>query len=73
MIPAAPDLIPEGDWKKVPGGVCAAKGFKATGELLVTLHAPCHVAGLPGNLDSYHRQDAVFPTILTFQSAEIHC
>jgi glutamate N-acetyltransferase/amino-acid N-acetyltransferase len=31
-IPAVPDLIPDGPWKKVPGGVCAAKGFKATGE-----------------------------------------
>jgi glutamate N-acetyltransferase / amino-acid N-acetyltransferase len=30
-IPAAPDLIPDGPWKKVEGGVCAAKGFKATG------------------------------------------
>lgn len=30
-IPAVPDLIPDGPWKKVPGGVCAAKGFKATG------------------------------------------
>jgi hypothetical protein len=30
-IPAAPDLIPDGPWKKVDGGVCAAKGFKATG------------------------------------------
>lgn len=34
QIPAAPDLIPEGPWKKVEGGVCAAKGFKATGTLL---------------------------------------
>jgi glutamate N-acetyltransferase/amino-acid N-acetyltransferase len=32
-IPAVPDLIPEGPWAKVPGGVCAAKGFKATGGL----------------------------------------
>lgn len=31
QIPAAPDLIPDGPWKKVEGGVCAAKGFKATG------------------------------------------
>nr|QKY14863.1 arginine biosynthesis bifunctional (ARGJ) [Polytomella parva] len=30
-IPSAPDLIPNGEWKKVDGGVCAAKGFKATG------------------------------------------
>jgi glutamate N-acetyltransferase/amino-acid N-acetyltransferase len=30
-IPAVPDLIPDGPWAKVPGGVCAAKGFKATG------------------------------------------
>lgn len=30
-IPASPDLVPEGPWKKVDGGVCAAKGFKATG------------------------------------------
>ncbi len=32
VIPAAPDLIPDGPWEKVEGGVCAAKGFKATGE-----------------------------------------
>lgn len=32
LIPAAPDLIPDGPWAKVEGGVCAAKGFKATGE-----------------------------------------
>lgn len=31
QIPAVPDLIPDGPWAKVPGGVCAAKGFKATG------------------------------------------
>lgn len=30
-IPGVPDLIPEGPWKKVAGGVCAAAGFKATG------------------------------------------
>jgi len=31
-IPAAPDLIPDGDWVKVPGGnITTAKGFKATG------------------------------------------
>lgn len=31
-IPAAPDLIPDGPWQKVPGGgVTAAKGFLATG------------------------------------------
>lgn len=30
-IPATPDLIPDGPWKKVGGGVCAAKGFTATG------------------------------------------
>lgn len=31
-IPGAPDLIPDGDWIKLPGGnVCSAKGFKATG------------------------------------------
>ena len=30
-ISAAPDLIPDGPWSKVEGGVCAAKGFKATG------------------------------------------
>lgn len=34
QIPACPDLIPAGPWKKVEGGVCAAKGFKATGTLL---------------------------------------
>ena len=33
LIPAAPDMIPDGDWVKVPGGnVVTAKGFKATGE-----------------------------------------
>lgn len=32
QIPACPDLIPNGPWKKVEGGVCAAKGFKATGK-----------------------------------------
>lgn len=32
VIPAAPDLIPDGPWEKVEGGVCAAKGFKATGK-----------------------------------------
>lgn len=31
QIPACPDLIPAGSWKKIEGGVCAAKGFKATG------------------------------------------
>lgn len=31
QIPGSPDLIPDGPWKKVEGGVCAAKGFKATG------------------------------------------
>lgn len=31
QIPAVPDLIPDGPWAKVPGGVCAAKGFRATG------------------------------------------
>eukprot|EP00879_Flechtneria_rotunda_P004665 GHRR01004926.1.p1 GENE.GHRR01004926.1~~GHRR01004926.1.p1 ORF type:complete len:472 (+),score=181.16 GHRR01004926.1:169-1584(+) len=30
-IPASPDLIPDGPWQKVAGGVCAAQGFKATG------------------------------------------
>ncbi|PIA53024.1 hypothetical protein AQUCO_01000709v1 [Aquilegia coerulea] len=30
-IPAAPILLPEGPWKQVPGGVTAAKGFKAAG------------------------------------------
>jgi hypothetical protein len=34
LIPAAPDLIPDGAWKKVEGGVCAAKGFKATGTVV---------------------------------------
>lgn len=28
---AAPILLPEGPWKQVPGGVTAAKGFKAAG------------------------------------------
>ncbi|XP_072997927.1 arginine biosynthesis bifunctional protein ArgJ, chloroplastic isoform X2 [Typha latifolia] len=30
-IPPAPILLPEGPWKKIPGGVTAAKGFKAAG------------------------------------------
>ncbi|EEF31042.1 arginine biosynthesis bifunctional protein ArgJ, chloroplastic [Ricinus communis] len=30
-IPAAPILIPEGPWNQIPGGVTAAKGFKAVG------------------------------------------
>jgi glutamate N-acetyltransferase/amino-acid N-acetyltransferase len=40
QIPAAPDLIPNGAWKKVEGGVCAAKGFKATGASCVFLCIP---------------------------------
>ncbi|XP_020108520.1 arginine biosynthesis bifunctional protein ArgJ, chloroplastic isoform X1 [Ananas comosus] len=30
-ISAAPILLPEGPWKQIPGGVTAAKGFKAAG------------------------------------------
>ncbi|KAH7667804.1 glutamate N-acetyltransferase / amino-acid N-acetyltransferase protein [Dioscorea alata] len=30
-IPAAPILLPDGPWKQIPGGVVAAKGFKAAG------------------------------------------
>ncbi|XP_026443157.1 arginine biosynthesis bifunctional protein ArgJ, chloroplastic-like [Papaver somniferum] len=30
-IPAAPILLPEGPWEQIPGGVTAAKGFKAAG------------------------------------------
>ncbi|PSS23745.1 Arginine biosynthesis bifunctional protein ArgJ beta chain like [Actinidia chinensis var. chinensis] len=30
-IPAAPIFLPEGPWKQIPGGVSAAKGFKAAG------------------------------------------
>ncbi|KAK4478580.1 hypothetical protein RD792_014066 [Penstemon davidsonii] len=30
-IPAAPILLPEGPWHQIPGGVTAAKGFKAAG------------------------------------------
>ncbi|KAI5084636.1 hypothetical protein GOP47_0000805 [Adiantum capillus-veneris] len=30
-IPAAPIFLPEGPWKEIPGGVTAAKGFKASG------------------------------------------
>ncbi|KAL6534261.1 hypothetical protein OROHE_013186 [Orobanche hederae] len=30
-IPAAPILLPEGPWRQIPGGVTAAKGFKAAG------------------------------------------
>ncbi|KAE8719119.1 hypothetical protein F3Y22_tig00109972pilonHSYRG00046 [Hibiscus syriacus] len=29
-IPAATILLPDGVWKRIPGGVTAAKGFKAT-------------------------------------------
>ena len=33
VIPAAPDLIPDGEWVKIAkGNVCTPKGFKATGE-----------------------------------------
>ncbi|XVF55324.1 hypothetical protein PTKIN_Ptkin06aG0028000 [Pterospermum kingtungense] len=30
-LPAAPILLPDGVWKQIPGGVTAAKGFKAAG------------------------------------------
>ncbi|KAI3940311.1 hypothetical protein MKW92_004141 [Papaver armeniacum] len=30
-IPASPILLPEGPWEQIPGGVTAAKGFKAAG------------------------------------------
>ncbi|KAF9671826.1 hypothetical protein SADUNF_Sadunf12G0089400 [Salix dunnii] len=30
-IPAAPIFLPEGPWQQIPGGVIAAKGFKAAG------------------------------------------
>lgn len=30
-IPVAPILLPEGPWTQIPGGVTAAKGFKAAG------------------------------------------
>ena len=43
-IPAAPDLIPDGEWVKVPGGnITTAKGFKATGAHCACIHAwaPC--------------------------------
>ncbi|XP_058109780.1 arginine biosynthesis bifunctional protein ArgJ, chloroplastic [Magnolia sinica] len=30
-VPPAPILLPEGPWKQLPGGVTAAKGFKAAG------------------------------------------
>lgn len=30
-VPAAPIFLPEGPWRQVPGGVTAAKGFKAAG------------------------------------------
>ena len=30
-IPAAPLLVPDGPWKHIDGGVCAAKGFRAAG------------------------------------------
>jgi len=44
-IPTAPDLIPDGPWKKVEGGVCAAKGFKATG-----VYAGLRAAGVKADL-----------------------
>ncbi|EFJ45106.1 hypothetical protein VOLCADRAFT_64030 [Volvox carteri f. nagariensis] len=44
-INAAPDLIPEGPWSKVEGGVCAAKGFKATGA-----HAGLRASGKKADL-----------------------
>jgi hypothetical protein len=43
QIPAAPDLIPDGAWKKVEGGVCAAKGFKATGATQRAMHTACYI------------------------------
>ncbi|KAL3628603.1 hypothetical protein CASFOL_027649 [Castilleja foliolosa] len=30
-IPAAPILLPQGSWHQIPGGVTAAKGFRASG------------------------------------------
>lgn len=30
-VPPAPILLPEGPWEQIPGGVTAAKGFKAAG------------------------------------------
>eukprot|EP00882_Tetradesmus_deserticola_P016115 GHRQ01017191.1.p1 GENE.GHRQ01017191.1~~GHRQ01017191.1.p1 ORF type:complete len:475 (+),score=206.66 GHRQ01017191.1:72-1427(+) len=45
QIPNAPDLIPDGAWKKVEGGVCAAKGFKATG-----VYAALRAAGKKADL-----------------------
>lgn len=30
-ITAAPIFLPDGPWKQIPGGVTAAKGFKAAG------------------------------------------
>lgn len=45
QIPACPDLIPNGPWKKVEGGVCAAKGFKATG-----VYAALRAAGKKADL-----------------------
>ncbi|GAB4833765.1 hypothetical protein Ancab_032015 [Ancistrocladus abbreviatus] len=30
-MPSAPILLPEGPWEQIPGGVTAAKGFKAVG------------------------------------------
>ncbi|KAG0565684.1 hypothetical protein KC19_7G007000 [Ceratodon purpureus] len=31
FIPASPILLPEGPWEQIPGGVTAAKGFRAAG------------------------------------------
>jgi hypothetical protein len=52
-IPASPDLVPEGPWKKVEGGVCAAKGFKATGGCAVWPLLPA--ASSSGRLLRDHR------------------
>lgn len=30
-VPPAPILLPQGPWKQIPGGITAAKGFKAAG------------------------------------------
>ncbi|MEW5302776.1 MAG: hypothetical protein WDW36_005524 [Sanguina aurantia] len=45
IIPAAPDLIPEGPWEKVAGGLLAPKGFKATG-----VYANLRASGIKGDL-----------------------
>jgi glutamate N-acetyltransferase/amino-acid N-acetyltransferase len=52
-IPAAPDLIPDGAWEKIPGGgVTSAKGFLATG-----VYGGLRAAGVKADLALVVAQD----------------